>query len=122
MFLEPIVERYLQNFNKYKETDNKETDYKETDYKETDNKETDNKETDNKEFSYNKFFTRSLFFLLSILYSFLSQSSSTLFIYTYFTGYFFISALIQFYSLQHENSLIRKVIKIFNKDSIFSRN
>ena len=37
--------------------------------------------------------------MVSILYCFLSQSDTTLFIYAYFTGYFLISVLVQYYSL-----------------------
>ena len=53
----------------------------------------------NNEFSYSKLYTRIFILLVSILYCFLSQSDTTLFIYAYFTGYFLISVLVQYYSL-----------------------
>lgn len=102
-FVEPIFERFLKNSELDK------------DIVEDINTE---KEKEKKEFSYNKLYTRIVFVMLSILYCFLSQSSTTLFIYTYFTGYFFISSLIQYYSLY----VTKNIIKNSNNDAIISDN
>jgi hypothetical protein len=59
-----------------------------------------------KEFSYSKLYTRLFFLIVSILYCFLSQSATTFYIYCYFSGYFLVSVLVQYYSINKncENS------------------
>jgi hypothetical protein len=90
-FVEPIFERFLKNSVTDINTD----------------KDIVEDINNKKEFSYNKLFIRIVFVILSILYCFLSQSSTTLFIYTYFTGYFMISVLIQYYSLYITKNIIK---------------
>lgn len=93
-FFEPIYERFLQNFDT-------------------------NKEKEKKEFSYSKLYTRIFFLFASIIFGFLSKSSSTFYIYSYFIGYFFISVLIQSYSLYITKNIINnnKTIDNTNKNS-----
>lgn len=88
-FFEPIYERFLQNYDTNKE-----------------NEKDKDKDKEKTEFSYSKLYTRIFFLLASVIFGFLSKSSSTFYIYSYFIGYFFISVLIQSYSLYITKNII----------------
>ena len=82
--MEPLFEKFLHKINSCTLTDDSEL------------------KSDlnlDKEFSYSKLYTRLFFLLVSILYCFLSQSETTFYIYCYFSGYFLVSVLVQYYSL-----------------------
>jgi hypothetical protein len=83
-FFEPLFEKFMHKINSCPLTDDSEL------------------KSDlnlDKEFSYSKLYTGLFFLLVSILYCFLSQSATTFYIYCYFSGYFIVSVLVQYYSL-----------------------
>jgi len=83
-FFEPLFEKFLHKINSQPLVDNNSIDLN------------SNLE---KEFSYSKLYTRLFFLIVSILYCFLSQSATTFYIYCYFSGYFLVSVLVQYYSI-----------------------